>query len=201
MQHSEIYLTGDHEFRIKMLTKTQVKVILILLDNAGHAEWELTKSLSEKKAKSESNINPILKNLEKKGIIYQGAPRKSRNPEKRKGDYKEIPYFLTNGIDDLKLIITEIAKSNRLFDTGFILEIIENSKYIRTMKETFGEEINKNLKLVIRENYIPYSDPFFVNIIEPELNEELWKCCRIDAEDTLWKLECLALVYGMNKSY
>ena len=36
-----------------MITKTQVKIILILLDNAGHAEWEIAELLG----KEDSNLN------------------------------------------------------------------------------------------------------------------------------------------------
>jgi DNA-binding MarR family transcriptional regulator len=76
---SEIYLISENEFRTKMLTKSQVKVILILLDNEGHAEWELAKVLEMK----ESNLNPILKDLERMRIIYQGETRASGNQKQR----------------------------------------------------------------------------------------------------------------------
>ena len=42
-----------------MLTKDQVKIILILLDNAGHAEWEIAQMLG----KEDGNLNPLLKEL------------------------------------------------------------------------------------------------------------------------------------------
>ena len=43
-----------------MLNKTQVKIILILLDNKGHPEWELAEHLNI----ADSNLNPVLKKLE-----------------------------------------------------------------------------------------------------------------------------------------
>ena len=64
-----------------MLTKTQVKVILILLDNQGHAGWELAEYLEIE----DSNLNPILKNLEKMEIIYKENLRLSRKQHKNKG--------------------------------------------------------------------------------------------------------------------
>ena len=39
-----------------MITKTQVKIILILLDNAGYAEWQIAQMLRME----ESNLNRIL---------------------------------------------------------------------------------------------------------------------------------------------
>jgi hypothetical protein len=157
---------------MKMLTKTQVKVILILLDDKGHAGWELAKYLGEKT--KERNLNPILKDLEKIGIIFQGEPRKSNNRQKRTGDYKEFPYYLSKSLDDFKTLICEIATTSRPYDPGFLLEIIDNSKYIKIMEEKFKEDINSIIGDELRKSDSPYSDPFFVNIIKPELEDELF---------------------------
>jgi predicted transcriptional regulator len=70
-----------------MLTETQVKIILILLDNKGHAEWELASILEME----DSNLNPILKKLMSMGILCQGEARKSRKIRERKGDYRVFP--------------------------------------------------------------------------------------------------------------
>ena len=158
-----------------MLTKTQVKVILVLLDDKGHAGRELTKCLKEKKDKSESNINPILKKLDRMGIIYQGAPRISRNQqEEKKGEYKEFPYYLSKSLDAFKILIREIAETDRPYDTGYLLEIIDDSKYLKTMKEQFKENLNAIIKEELSKSDSPYSDPFFTNIIGPELTQELF---------------------------
>jgi predicted transcriptional regulator len=157
-----------------MLSKTQVKVILILLDDKGHAGRELTKCLKEKKAKSESNINPILKNLERMGIIYQGEPRVSRNQQEKIGDYKEFPYYLCKSLEAFKILIREIAETRRPYDTGFLLEIIDNSKYLRSMKWQFKEDLNVIINEELSKSDSPYSDPFFTKVIEPELEEKLF---------------------------
>jgi hypothetical protein len=52
---------------MKMLTKTKMKVILVLLDNKGHAEWELARILEME----DSNLNPILWELEGMEIIFK----------------------------------------------------------------------------------------------------------------------------------
>jgi len=159
-----------------MLTETQVKVVLILLDNKGHAGWEISDHLEME----HSNLNRILRELEAEGIIYQGEARRSTNNQKKKGNYKEFPYYLSNNLEGLKIIIGEIAKSDKVFDTGFILEIIENSKYIDSMRNIFGERLNECVEEELRKNYPPYSDPFFVKRIEPSLVEEAYDYGCID---------------------
>jgi hypothetical protein len=104
-----------------MLTQTQLKVILLLLDNKGHAGWELAKYLDVE----DSNLNPILKDMERLGIIYQGEPRKSTRKHKKDGEYKEFPYYLCNNLDDFKALMVEITKTKRLYETSFILDIVK----------------------------------------------------------------------------
>jgi predicted transcriptional regulator len=153
-----------------MLTKTQVKVILILLDCKGHAAWELAEYIGME----DSNLNPILKDLEKRGIIYKGNLRSSRRQHDNKGIYGEIPYHLSQDLDDFKTLITELAETDRPYDTGFILEIIDNSKYLKIMKEQHKETINRIINDELSKSNSPFSDPFFVNIIMPELEDELF---------------------------
>jgi len=73
--------------RENMLTEKQYKVLLLLLDNAGHAGWELAKILGVE----ESNLNPFLKRLEKRKFIIQGNPRKSARGKKKRGGLQRIP--------------------------------------------------------------------------------------------------------------
>jgi predicted transcriptional regulator len=153
-----------------MLTKTQVKVILILLDNKGHAGWELAEHLGME----DSNLNHILKDLEKNDIIYKGSYRLSKRDHENKGIYSEFPYYLSNSLDKFKVLIREIAESDRPYDTGFLLEIIDNSKYLKIMKEQFKEDLNKIINKELKNSDSPYSDPLFINVIEPELVEELF---------------------------
>jgi DNA-binding MarR family transcriptional regulator len=63
----------------KMFTKTHVKILLILLDDYGHPEGELSEYLEMR----DSNLNPILKRLSKMELIYQGQPRKSTRIAKK----------------------------------------------------------------------------------------------------------------------
>jgi len=72
-----------------MLNKTQVKIILILLDNKGHPEWELAEHLNI----ADSNLNPVLKKLEDMKSICIGSITLSHRQHARKGIYSAIPYF------------------------------------------------------------------------------------------------------------
>jgi len=72
-----------------MLNKTQVKIILILLDNKGHPEWELAEHLNI----ADSNLNPVLKKLEDMKSICIGSITLSHRQHARKGIYGAIPYF------------------------------------------------------------------------------------------------------------
>jgi predicted transcriptional regulator len=143
-----------------MLTERQVKIILILLDDKGHAEWELANDLEM----VDSNLNPILKKMERMGIIYQGEARTSGKQQKRKGDYREFPYYLSNNVDGLRIMIKEIAQTHKILDTGFILETVIGSKYIKSMKKTVEKDLPKIIADELRNSYPPYAEPRFIGL-------------------------------------
>jgi hypothetical protein len=84
----------------------------------------------------DSNLNPILKDLERSGIIYKGDLRSSRRQHDNKGIYGEIPYYLSQDLDRFKTLIKEVSETDRPYDTGFILEIIDNSKYFKNYERS-----------------------------------------------------------------
>mgnify|MGYP003587792163 CR=1 FL=1 len=71
-------------------------------------------------------------------------------------------------------MIQEIAQTDKPYDAGFLLEIIDNSKYLKIMKEQFREDLSKIINEELSKSDSPYSDPFFAKVIEPELVEELF---------------------------
>ncbi len=147
-----------------MLTETQFKVLMILFDDKGHAGWELAEALGME----ESNLNPLLKRLEKKEFIFQGSPRKSNRPkkpkgynksknvkkvaeiEKREGDYKEFPYYIYKNLKILGSLVKEMVVTNESYDIGFPYRIIRASSYMKSMREIFGENFNKFLAELIK---------------------------------------------------
>jgi len=147
-----------------MLTETQFKVLMILFDDQGHAGWQLAEVLGME----ESNLNPLLKRLEKKNFIFQGPPRKSNRPkkpkgykksknvekvveiEKRAGDYKEFPYYINKNLKILSPLVKEMVVTNESHDIGFPYRIIRASGYMKSMREIFGENFNKCLAELIK---------------------------------------------------
>lgn len=146
------------------MTETQVKVVLILLDDKGHAEWEVAKYLEVE----DSNLNPSLKKLVQMKMIHQGEARISKKQKKKNGDFKEFPYYLNNNLDDLKAIVRKIAECKKAYDAGFVLRIFETSKYIKNMRKKFKRDVNKSVADVLRTTYPPYKDPFILEVIKPE---------------------------------
>jgi hypothetical protein len=117
---------------------------MILLNDEGHAGWRLAETLDME----ESNLNPLLKKLEKRNFIYQGPPRKSNRPKKperivkREGDYKEFPYYINKDLKIFETIIKEMVVANRSYDIGFPYRVIRASDYMKSMRKTFGEDFN-----------------------------------------------------------
>jgi predicted transcriptional regulator len=157
-----------------MFTNTQAKVVLILLDDKGHAEWELAKNLD----KEDSNLNPILKKLRQMGIIIRGDPRKSGKEIKRNAEYREVPYYLEKSIDALRRIIKEIAESKNEYDAGFILHVLRKSKYLEVMREKYGEDVNKSIVEVLRSCYPPLGKKFITDVIKLSPEEIFLPCIK-----------------------
>lgn len=170
-----------------MLTKTKIKVILVLMDNKGHAEWELARILEME----ESNLNPILYELESMAIIYkkkEGRPSTNKLAGKT-GRRLEYPYYLSNQLDDFKYILESIINSKKLYDAGFLFRILVASKYFKSMQKQYSD-LKMIMMDVLRNNYPPFSDPFFINIIEPELDllleRNLDRCLPLPSEIEKW---------------
>jgi hypothetical protein len=137
-----------------MFTESQIKVLLILLDEMGHPGWELAEHIEMK----ESNLSPILKKLETIGIISHESVRDSTRPisksgtkktkvvrpKTRSGRFHEFPYYLIKNLEALRTIIRELkGKKYPHIDAGFVLNIISRSKYLKVMIELYGEAVNK----------------------------------------------------------
>ena len=153
-----------------MLTESQFKVLMMLLDDKGHAGWKLAEDLGME----ESNLNPLLKRLEDRGFIFQGMPRKSDRPkkpkgykkskkvekvttiQKREGDYKEFPYYIKKDLNILASIIKEMVITNQRYDIGFPYRIIRASNYMRSMGSIFHESFHRFMENLLEEVHIKY---------------------------------------------
>lgn len=158
-----------------MFSKTQVKVLLILLDERGHPEWELAKILEMK----ESNLNPILNKLQDLDVIYQEMRKSSRkNDERTKEDrkYKEYPYYISKKLESLGTIIKEIksTKSPKKIDPGFFIWVLSVSNYAKTMKNVFGKKSFINTIIDgLAETYDFYKDKIFEGLVSSTLDIDM----------------------------
>jgi predicted transcriptional regulator len=150
-----------------MLTVMQERIIIILLDDEGHAEWELAERLEMR----DSNLNPVLKELRRMGIIYRGESRRSGKKARRNGEYSEFPYYLTRSLDALRTIIKEASECTNCYDIGFFLQAFKNSNYIKNMLDDFGEDVFKSMEKELIKSYPAYSNVYITQVIRQNIQE------------------------------
>jgi predicted transcriptional regulator len=150
-----------------MVTKTQERIILLLLDDEGHAEWELAERLGMK----DSNLNPMLRSLRGMGVIYRGESRRSGKKARRDGEYSESPYYLTRNLDALRTIIKEASECTSGYDIGFFLQAFKNSNYIKNMLDDFGEDVFKSMVEEMLRSYPACSNLYIAHVIRQNIQE------------------------------
>lgn len=111
--------------------------------------------------------------------------------------------FPSQDINDFRILIREIATSRRPYDTGFLLKIIDNSKYLKSMKEKYNEELKDIINDELKKSNTPLADVFFVDKIMPELEEELFYAANLElppSEIKEWHKKYLRLAKAENHS-
>jgi DNA-binding MarR family transcriptional regulator len=193
-----------------MFKDLQIKTILILLDDEGHAGWELAEHLEV----TEGYLNPLLKKLEEYNIIFRGNPRKSKRKKgeksikkiakKREGDYKEVPYYIEKDIDNLRKIIKEIKDTQEMkndgFLAGYIIKALLESIYAKSVKSIYGrnrflhaikQELGKKYNIFIEQffkyeeidaSYLTTHEPITLTPIDQE--DLTTKCLLYDAKNS-----------------
>jgi hypothetical protein len=78
---------------------------------------------------------------------------------------------LSNNIDNFKTTLNEIVQSDKVLDTGFVLAVIKRTKYLKSLKKKFGEDVTKTISDELRKSYPPYADPRFV-VIQQRFQED-----------------------------
>lgn len=150
-----------------MVTITQERIILILLDDEGHAEWEL----AERLGKSDSNLSPVLKGLRRMGVIYRGEARRSGKKDRRNGEYNEHPYYLTKSLDALRTIIKEASECKRGYEISLFMQAFKGSNYINNMIDNFGEDVAKGMEEELLRSYPAYSNEYVKQVIRQNIQE------------------------------
>ena len=176
-----------------MLTQTKLKIIFFLLDNEGHSGRDLAECLEIK----ESNLNPVLHEMEDDmHILYHGPPRKSKKMKQtaKKGRYKEIPYYLSDNLDGIRIMMKEIAQSGSKLDVGFTLSVFKKSKYKKDIYKLYKHDFSKAVADTLRENYPPYTNPPFTvvqklfnnNLISQFLEADMCQLREISLNEEIW---------------
>ena len=75
---------------IRRFTDKELIILVALADDKGHALWDLEQRTEIRK----SNLKPKIDSLIRKGAIYKGAPRKTRNKNSSHPNDTEHPYFI-----------------------------------------------------------------------------------------------------------
>lgn len=191
---------------IRVFTKTQIKVILILMDDEGYAEREIAGALGA----AESNLSPKLYDLVKRGVIFKGKgrtgdkepPISDKIPERRykkmrTGRYSRSPYFLEKDLKALRTIIAEIQrKRSSICDSMFLINAILKSKYGQAMKKQFPKD---KIKAIIDEELLESGKNFIESPIYKdvaELSMNLIRNSPVPEElDESWELDEIEMWY------
>ena len=100
-------------------------------------------------------------------------------------------------------MIKELIQSGRILDTGFVLEIIKKSRYIKSMRRKFGQDLTKTIADEVRESYPPYANsrfkvirqlvdrnklhaPFLEEDFEESMEKHLERDLKMPSELELW---------------
>lgn len=135
-----------------MFSDTELDILAILLDEEGHALWNIAEILN----KEPSNLAHVLRRLEKREIIYRGKPRTTTKDHKtrRSQNYKEFPYYINNDLVTFDTIIDQLAdhllrgiNDPTTAKEDLCVELF-NSTYIKDMIGTHRESVLKRLKTV-----------------------------------------------------
>lgn len=126
-------------------TELESLVLWQLLDDEGHPTWQIAEQVAKKK----SNINPILKKLEVKGIVFQGAQRKTTRPGSERPNQPEIPYFITKTIEVFKSLVLHASRTINYENQGkYLAKRLLYSKYTNAMiKQEETEEVYNIVKI------------------------------------------------------
>lgn len=136
-------------------TVGRARIFVILADDEGHANWELSKRLGIDRG----NMTGELRAMEEDGLIYKGPSRRNTNPEHKNKRYPEQPFYIikdnivytsfVNFIlkEDLRAILIEFLRSNHvrkiISEKGFLLayDLIKNHLRDSEIKRIVSKEM------------------------------------------------------------
>lgn len=146
-------------------TKTELKIIRILLDNEGHPNWDLEEKLHMKPP----NVSRSIRTLEKKKVIYcklrmttrdhrkshgkdagksennkaivwEISPENSDNTQLNQRRYPERPWFIKPTLKTLDAIVNALITDNEELLVSLKINHIKRSGYFKLMVEKHGDK-------------------------------------------------------------
>jgi len=103
-------------------THETIRILSLLSDEKGHANWDIAKYIEEEKGNTKKKID-----LRKKdGLIVAGRPRPTTRPKSSRPNQLEIPYYISKDIRAFKDIIDIIIKNdyldfgNKILNSGYM---------------------------------------------------------------------------------
>lgn len=119
----------------KRYTDTQIDILMMLMDEKGHAQWEI----SERTKIATSNLSDIIKQMRIHNIVCEGRPRKTTRPGSKRPNVKEIPLYINRDLDAYRTICNNIHDK---FDEN-ILNVTDAKANAEANKKLFSVEKNK----------------------------------------------------------
>lgn len=124
-------------------TPFQIKIVMLLLDEKGHALWELNTLLGRTENKR-GDLLEIIKKLQNKSIVLKGETRKTTNPKSSRPNMLEIPYYLNKDPAVFDSIMEKLIKDN---DKNDLLKKFLKSEYTNfVIKEQSFSGVHKIIK-------------------------------------------------------
>jgi hypothetical protein len=134
------------------LTSLQFEILNILLDNHGHANWELAIILD----RDEGNLSKVLKSLLESNLICKGSRRDSTNSKTKGKRYSEDPYYIIKSLRVFSLMLGHIieksleASIETFLSTNYINELIKKEDFLsihEILKAKLDDEHIRDLAL------------------------------------------------------
>ena len=170
-----------------------LRVIKVLLDDNGHANWEINKCLG-RKTEEKGNLQKVLKPLYDGKCIYRDSSRNTTNRDSGHPTQQEIPYYIAKS-DEAFRYITKMVEGLEKQSRESYWEQVLNSNYTNNLINELGfGEVYSLVEVLLKdtdfnrmasrtllkrpalaEEYIDKFQKYYEYLSKPENDFELWK--------------------------
>jgi hypothetical protein len=121
-------------------TVDRAKVLAILSDDEGHANWELSEKLEE----DTGNMSKQLQSMEKDELISKGPSRDTTNPKSKNRKYREDPFYIKKDDRVYSSFVDYVVKEDLKDDLTMFLRSNSMKKIIAEKGFLFAHELIKD---------------------------------------------------------